>query len=267
MSWVRLWADMPTDPKWRVIAKRSGRPLSEVLAVFVFMLTNAGANATERGELQNWCSDDVAAGLDLEPEHVDAIYQAMQGKTLDGDKLTGWEKRQPKREDGSAERAKAWRERNRTQPNAAKRPDADSEADSDTDAEGKTDRQSLDAAREQKTSDGRSAAFGDLKRMFNGSTEAMIIFAEKAMGGHCRPNAEQWLASTVSAHGATFVAQAFAIMVEKQASGEIGARPLPQWSKIAAGLKTRQGAPNPHQSTGKPTVSELLRRQREQEAA
>jgi hypothetical protein len=109
--------------------------------------------------------------------------------------------------------------------------------------------------------------FGDLKRMFNGSTESMIVFAEKAMGGHCRPNAEQWLASTVSAHGASFVAQAFAIMVEKQASGEIGARPLPQWSNIAAGLKARQGAPTPHQSTGKPTVSELLRRQREQEAA
>ena len=103
--------------------------------------------------------------------------------------------------------------------------------------------------------------------MFNGSTESMIVFAEKAMGGHCRPNAEQWLASTVSAHGASFVAQAFAIMVEKQASGEIGARPLPQWSNIAAGLKARQGAPNPNQSTGKPTVSELLRRQREQEAA
>jgi uncharacterized protein YdaU (DUF1376 family) len=141
--------------------------------------------------------------------------------------------------------------------------------DSDPNKEEKTDRQSqnLDSAPEAKVSDGRSAAFGDLKRMFNGSTESMIAFAEKAMGGHCRPNAEQWLASTVSAHGATFVAQAFAIMVEKQASGEIGARPLPQWSNIAAGLKARQGVPNPYQSTGKPTVSELLRRQREQEAA
>ena len=48
MSWVRLWGDMPTDPKFRVIAKKAGRPLSEVLSVFVFMLTNAGANATER---------------------------------------------------------------------------------------------------------------------------------------------------------------------------------------------------------------------------
>jgi hypothetical protein len=132
MNWVRLWQDMPTDPKWRVVAKRSGRPLSEVLAVFVHMLTNAGANATERGVLERWCHDDIAAALDMEPEHVEAIYDAMQGKTLQGDALTGWEKRQPKREDGSAERAKAWRERNRTQANAEKRPDTETDTDTDT---------------------------------------------------------------------------------------------------------------------------------------
>ena len=77
--WVRLWNDMPTDPKWRVIARRAGRPLSEVIAVFVFMMTNAGANATERGELSNWSDEDVAAALDTEAEHVAAIREAMQG--------------------------------------------------------------------------------------------------------------------------------------------------------------------------------------------
>lgn len=133
-NWVRLWEDMPTDPKWRVIARRSGRPLPEVLAVFVFMMTNAGANAAERGRLQGWDDEDVAAALDMDGEHVSAIRDAMEGKTLDGDRLTGWERRQPKREDNSSERAKAWREakkreqaqdndieRTRTQPNAAER--------------------------------------------------------------------------------------------------------------------------------------------------
>lgn len=128
-DWVRLWHDMPTDPKWRAIAKRCGRPITDVLAVFVFMLTNASANATERGVLINWQDDDIAAALDIDTEHVAAIRDAMQGKTLDGDKLTGWEKRQPKREDSSAERAKTWRERNRTQPNAEKRPDTDTDTD------------------------------------------------------------------------------------------------------------------------------------------
>ena len=127
--WVRLWEDMPTDPKWRVIAKRSGRPISEVMAVFMFMMTNAGANATERGVLVNWSDEDIAAALDAEPEHIIAIRESMQGKTLEGDTLKGWEKRQPKREDNSAERAKEWRERNRTQPNAQERPEAEADTE------------------------------------------------------------------------------------------------------------------------------------------
>jgi hypothetical protein len=116
-QWVRLWEDMPTDPKWRVIARRSGRPLPEVISVFTFMLINAGA-ASERGTLESWNDEDVGAALDIDGEHVAAIREAMQGKTLEGDHLSGWERRQPKREDGSAERAKAHRERNRTQSNA-----------------------------------------------------------------------------------------------------------------------------------------------------
>lgn len=125
--WVRLWDDMPTDPKWRVIAKRAGRPIPEVMAVFLFMLSNAGGSS-ERGTLENWNDEDVAAALDIDEAHVAAIRSAMQGKTLDGDKLTGWEKRQPKRErddDNSTERVKAFRERQRhvTPCNATERLD------------------------------------------------------------------------------------------------------------------------------------------------
>jgi hypothetical protein len=129
---------MTTDPKWRVIAKRSGRPLSEVIAVFVFMMTNAGGNKDERGTLIGWSDEDVAAALDAEPEHVEAIRNAMQGKTLEGDRLAGWEKRQPKREDDTAiQRVKAFRERksemkrNETQCNAVFAPDADTDTDTE----------------------------------------------------------------------------------------------------------------------------------------
>jgi hypothetical protein len=104
---------MPTDPKWRVVAKRSGRPLSEVLAVFTVMLTSA----SQTGSLDGWDDEVVAAALDSDAEHVAAIRQAMQGKTLDGLQLTGWEKRQPKREDNSAERVKRFRERKRLESN------------------------------------------------------------------------------------------------------------------------------------------------------
>lgn len=109
-QWVRLWDDMATDPKWRVVAKRSGRPLSEVIAVFVFMMINAGVSE-DRGVLTGWDDEDVAAALDLDGSTVASIRESMQGKTLDGDHLTGWEKRQPRREDPSADRVKAFRER------------------------------------------------------------------------------------------------------------------------------------------------------------
>lgn len=123
-TWLRLWHDMPTDPKFRVIARKSGRPLTEVLSVFVLMLTNASANDDARGALANWSDEDTAAALDIDADAVTAIREAMQGKTLNGDKLSGWAKRQPKREDNSAERVKAFRERSKhpvTQCNAEKR--------------------------------------------------------------------------------------------------------------------------------------------------
>lgn len=109
-AWVRLWSDMPNDPKWRVVARRCGRPVSEVMAVFVHMMTNAGA-AAQRGQLESWSDEDVAIAIDAEAEHVAAIREAMQGKVLEGDRLAGWERRQPKREDNSTDRVNKHRER------------------------------------------------------------------------------------------------------------------------------------------------------------
>lgn len=130
-QWLRLWHDMPTDPKWRTIARISNQPICSVISVYMHMLVCA-SNATERGRTHNWSDEDVASSLDLECSAVVAIREAMQGRVIDGDYLKGWEKRQPKREDNSATRAKEWRdaqkgkkdeERTRTQPNAKKRPD------------------------------------------------------------------------------------------------------------------------------------------------
>lgn len=132
-SWCRLWHDMPSDPKWRTISRKSGQPINQVISVYIFCMINASANATERGRTHNLFADDIGAALDLTEAEVQAILAAMKGKVMTSDGwLTGWEKRQPKREDNSSARAKAWREsqkieRNRTQPNAEKLPDSDSE--------------------------------------------------------------------------------------------------------------------------------------------
>jgi hypothetical protein len=129
-----LWHDMPTDPKWRTVAKVSGQRIGDVMAVYLHLLVCA-SNATERGRTQSFSCEDVASALDIDTEQVALIVDAMQGRVLDGDMVAGWEKRQAAREDGSAERAKAWREAkkagvnaDRTQANAAERnqtPDKD----------------------------------------------------------------------------------------------------------------------------------------------
>lgn len=129
-DWVRLWHDMPSDPKWRTIARKSGQRVGDVIAVFNFMLVNASANANERGRTHNLFADDLATALDLDEADVQAILDAMRGKVVDSEgRLLGWQKRQPKREDSSAERAKAWREeRKRTQANASERPETETES-------------------------------------------------------------------------------------------------------------------------------------------
>lgn len=134
-SWLRLWHDMPNDPKWRTIARVSKQSISAVIAVYVHLLVIA-SNATERGRTQNVCSEDLASALDLDVEQVDAILIAMQGRVLDGEMISGWAKRQVEREDGAAERAKRWREARKeakqTQSNATERgrtPDKDKDKD------------------------------------------------------------------------------------------------------------------------------------------
>lgn len=115
---------MATDPKWRTISRKSGQSIGNVIAVYIHMMTCA-SNATERGRTQGWDSEDVANALDIELDQVDAILIAMEGRVIENGILTGWEKRQPIREDSSASRAKAWREvqkeREQTQPNATER--------------------------------------------------------------------------------------------------------------------------------------------------
>ena len=139
ISWLRLWHDMPNDPKWRTIARVSKQPISSVIAVYVHLLVIA-SNASERGRTLEANREDIASALDLDTEQVDAIFGAMEGRVLDDDRLKGWEKRQVEREDGSAARAKAWREAKKeekqTQANASelkRTPDKDKDKDKDKD--------------------------------------------------------------------------------------------------------------------------------------
>lgn len=114
MRWVRWHHGTATDPKWRAIARRSGQRLTDVIAVWAMVL-EAASEAEERGTLDGFDAEVTAAALDLDTDQVEQILEAMQGKVIDGRRLTGWEKRNPKREDSSAERVRRHRERKRQQ--------------------------------------------------------------------------------------------------------------------------------------------------------
>jgi len=96
-SWLRLWHDMPNDPKWRTIARISGQPISLVQSIYVHLLVDASRNVT-RGHV-TVTAEDLASALDVTEEQIESVLSAMQGRVIDGEMLSGWDKRQPKRED------------------------------------------------------------------------------------------------------------------------------------------------------------------------
>jgi hypothetical protein len=132
-QWFRSWHGAPTDPKWLGIARRSGVAPGMVAAV-VWCLMDRASQATERGSIDGYDADGIGCFFGLETEQVEAIISALHEKgVLAGNRFASWENRQPKREDGASERAKEWRERKRTQPNAAEREQTlDKEKDTDT---------------------------------------------------------------------------------------------------------------------------------------
>lgn len=110
LPWFRWHVGTVTDIKWHVIATRAETSIANVLAVWTCLLEDA-AQAEQRGTVESWCAEDIAAYLGLDQPVVNRIWGAMQGKVLDGQQLTGWNKRQPlrEREDYSTERVRRHR--------------------------------------------------------------------------------------------------------------------------------------------------------------
>ncbi|XJJ66377.1 hypothetical protein WBP07_13000 [Novosphingobium sp. BL-8A] len=204
-DWVRLWHDMPTDPKWRVIARKSGQPLPCVIAVFNLMMVNASGNAEQRGTLSGWDDEDAGAALDMDAADVEAIRTAMQGKVLDDDRLTGWSKRQPKREDGTAaQRKQAWKEREAAKNGAEQRSGTHRNASGTASERSGTHRNAPETETETETdipfsNENGPAAVDPSKIMFDAGVALL------AQSGKAESTARAWLAKARKAHGAEAV--------------------------------------------------------------
>lgn len=140
MEWFRWYNDTIEDKKWRAIGRKAGVPVAAVVAVWAALCENAN-QSPERGTLANWCAEDAAAALDLDTDQVDAIVVAMRGKVLDdNDRLTGWEKRNPKREDPTAtERKRRARSRDVTQVSRTVTPVTHTEREEEREGERETE--------------------------------------------------------------------------------------------------------------------------------
>ena len=122
MGWLRLYAEMATDPKFQLIARRVDEPPAMVIGVFTHMLCHAEQRrGAARGTLDGWSEDRAAITLGIEATRIARIRAAMEGLVLAGDAITGWSRRQFPT-DSSTDRTRAWRARRKAAREAVAHP-------------------------------------------------------------------------------------------------------------------------------------------------
>lgn len=116
MDWFRWHHGTVSDPKFQLIAKRAKTNVAAVLAVWATML-EAASQSERRGNHGDLDHEAIDFSLGLEDGQSHLIWSEMITRgllELDGS-ISAWTKRQVKRErdDSSAERVQAHRERKR----------------------------------------------------------------------------------------------------------------------------------------------------------
>lgn len=121
IDWFRWHHGSVTDPKFQLVARKSGVRLPDVLAVWAFVLEKASS------------SDERGAFGEIDCESVDCLFGLDEGKTaeilghmearclISCGAVSSWDKRQPKREredDKSTSRVQELRKRQKEQEKA-----------------------------------------------------------------------------------------------------------------------------------------------------
>lgn len=112
MAWFRWHEGTSSDPKFHLIARKSGQPVAFALAIWAMLLERASA-AEVRGDVSGFDCESADAALGMPDGATQAIYDAMvaKGMVVDG-RIAKWEERQPVREDeNSTQRVREFRAR------------------------------------------------------------------------------------------------------------------------------------------------------------
>jgi len=117
MDWFRWHHGSVNDPKFQLVAKKSGASVAEVLAVWASLL-EAASMAEHRGHPGELDFEAMDCALGMADGRSQAIYSHMtaRGVIAEDGRVAAWERRQPKREredDNSTERVKAFRAKQR----------------------------------------------------------------------------------------------------------------------------------------------------------
>jgi hypothetical protein len=134
MDWYRWHHGTVTDRKWPRIASRAGTTVANVIAVWAALL-EAASQAEDRGSvhLSDDDCEDLDAALGMPADTTRAVIAELSARDLIGDdnRLTAWDRRQPKREreDNSAERVRKYRERLRSSGDASEQQETPSGTD------------------------------------------------------------------------------------------------------------------------------------------
>lgn len=126
MAWFRWHEGTSSDPKFHLIARKSGQPVAFALAIWAMLLERASA-AEVRGDVSGFDCESADAALGIPDGATEAIFAAMVAKgMIVDDRIAKWEERQPKKEDAtSTERVREHRARQKakseTQCNEAQR--------------------------------------------------------------------------------------------------------------------------------------------------
>lgn len=98
IDWFRWHHGSVNDPKFGLVARKAAARVGDVIAVWALILEQASAN-TERGLFGAIDCEATDFLLGADDGTTARILEAMQGRALvDGERVTRWEERQPKRE-------------------------------------------------------------------------------------------------------------------------------------------------------------------------
>ena len=98
MEWFRWYHGVVFDPKFKLVARKSGQPVTAVISVWAALLECA-SQAECRGDISSFDCENFDIGFDLPDGACQAIVDALEGKGLIHEgRLSRWEVRQPEPE-------------------------------------------------------------------------------------------------------------------------------------------------------------------------